>query len=338
MREKVTNYITTFSQKKEKNYIEKQLMIPYTLYKKMQKHCLKSNNKTVSRLYLRSKYIEKKVTKDELSFVTVDELVIWTTEWLKSFEENYDIIIGVPRSGLLVANMIALKLGKPLTTPDLLIKDCYWKSELIPQKNKYKKVLLVDDSITTGKAMEKSLRILSQSQKCIHITKAALIATNESKSLVDLYYKIIPHPRLFEWNLLHASKGILASDMDGVICENCPPGVDSNEELYIEWIKNAKQYLIPTFEIDIIVSNRLEKYRADTEEWLAKHGVLYKKLVLWSINSKQERKGRYAQNKIDTILKYKPEIIWESSINEAKQIYEATKIPTLCIDEMILFS
>lgn len=324
------------SQKEKKNVLENISMITYDVYKKMQNFLEKSNNKTASRLYLQSKYLKRKFTGTELTFVTVDELVIWTTEWLKSFQDRYDIIVGIPRSGLLVANIIGLKLGIPVTTPELFINGIYWKSNLIPEKEEYTKILLIDDSIFSGKSIEDNMLILNQSRKDIIITKAALMVTNESKSLVDLHYKMVPYPRLFEWNLLHASKGKLASDMDGVICEKCPPGVDRDEELYIKWIKNAKPYLIPAFEIDLIVSNRLEKYRADTEKWLTRHGVRYKELVLWNLQYKQERNGKFAQHKIEVILQYKPDMVWESSFHESKQIFRVTRIPTLCVDEMML--
>ena len=336
MKRKIGKYLMVASQKEKKNVMENISIITYDLYKKMQNFLEKSNNKTASRLYLQSKYLKRKFTGTELNFVTVDELVIWTTEWLKSFQDRYDIIVGIPRSGLLVANIIGLKLGIPVTTPELFINNIYWKSNLIPEKEEYTNILLIDDSIFSGKSIEDNMRILNQSRKSIVITKAALMVTNESKSLVDLHYKIVPYPRLFEWNLLHASKGKLASDMDGVICEKCPPGVDCDEELYINWIGNAKPYLIPAFEIALIVSNRLEKYRADTEKWLTRHGVRYKELVLWNLQSKQERNGKYAQHKIDVILQYKPDMVWESSFHESKQIFRITKIPTLCVDEMML--
>ena len=338
MKEKIAKYLMNASLKKRRNLIEQSLIAAFSVYKRLRNTIANSDNKVASKLYLRSINLERNIMGTKYDFVTIDELVLWTTELFKSFQDDYDIIIGIPRSGLLVANIIALKLGKPVTTPDLFIKDIYWKSELIPKKEEYKNILLVDDSITSGKTMEENFNILNKSQKYINITKAVLMATNESKSLVDLHYKIIPHPRVFEWNLLHASKGTLASDMDGVICENCPPGIDGNEELYVEWIENAKPYLIPTFEINVIVSNRLEKYRSDTEKWLAKHGVRYKELILWDLQSKQERNGKHAQRKIEVILEYKPDFVWESSFHEAKQIYETTKIPTLCVDEMLLIS
>jgi len=263
---------------------------------------------------------------------------VWTCEWIKVFPISYDIIVGIPRSGLLVANIIASKLGKILTTPELFSQKIGWISTTITKKEEYKNILLVDDSIYSGKTMEKALELLYSYRPNIKITKAVLIVNENSKNLVDLYYKVIPHPRIFEWNLLHAKRGTIAIDLDGVVCENCPPGVDFNEDLYINWIKNAKPYLIPTFEIDFIVSCRLEKYRPSTEAWLCRHNVKYKELILWDIPSKDKREGRYAEYKIEQFLKIKPDMVWESNFSQAEKIWKATKIPTLCIDEMVLFS
>jgi hypothetical protein len=138
--------------------------------------------------------------------------------------------------------------------------------------------------------------------------------------------------------MLHSKMGRLASDLDGVICEDCPPGVDGDEEKYRRWLTNAKPYLIPNFEFDTIISSRLEKYRAETEKWLQLHGVKYKELVLWNLESKKERKGQHAQHKVDYLLKIKPDMFWESSFWEAKEIWAKTSIPTLCVDQMLLFS
>lgn len=326
------------SAKKNRNLIDMLTLFCFQKYKTIRDKLAHSNNKYASKAYLYLKMLERKHITGRYTFVSFDELLVWTLNWIKTFPTTYDLIIGIPRSGLLVASIIALKLGKPLTTPELMVKNKYWMSKRARRKTKLQNILLVDDSITDGKTMKESLKLIRAYNKKFNITKAALIATEESKDFLDLYYKIIPHPRLFEWNLLHSKKGKIATDLDGVICENCPPGVDSNEELYLNWLKTARPYLIPAFEIDAIISCRLQKYRKETEEWLAKHNVRYKKLILWDILSKQERKGRNAKYKIEALLKIKPDLFWESSLYEAKQIWNATKIPTLCVDEMILFS
>lgn len=339
LRERLGLYLKKLTFKKRKNLVERFLVFVYLNYKKLKSKLLTTENLPLSRLYLRAKDLGRRFRGQKYNFVTVGELVIWTNEWVKSFPRSFDLIVGIPRSGLLVASIIALKLGKPLITPDLFLKNHYWENEFINKnkKGKYKNILLVDDSITSGATMKKYLKLLS-SRRSLKVAKAALIATKQTKGLVDFYYKIVPQPRIFEWNLLHAKKGKLISDLDGVICENCPPGIDPDEKKYLQWIKNAKPFLVPIFEIDVILSNRLEKYRAETQKWLAKHSVRYKKLILWNIQSKEERNGKHAKRKIEILLKIKPDIFWESSYEEAKKIWQVTKIPTLCINQMILFS
>ncbi len=155
---------------------------------------------------------------------------------------------------------------------------------------------------------------------------------------MDIYFKILhEYPPVGEWKFMGQKRGILAVDMDGVICEDCLYQVDMDEERYIEWLRDARPYLIPNFEIDYIVSNRLEKYRPATEEWLARHGVYYNKLILWDIPSKEDRNGKFTEHKVDVLLKIKPTEYWESSYDQAKKIWESTRIPTICIDEMIAF-
>jgi len=282
-------------------------------------------------------------------FVRLDELVSWTNEWIKSFPRDYDAIVGIPRGGLIVAAIIACKFGIPLTTPDLFSSSTspaswmpQWggKSKTITAQGwrpRFNKVLLVDDTCVKGHSMRRSLHILHSHHKELKVHKAALMTTEDSRDLLDFYYKVLPAVWYTEWSLTDSKKGKVACDLDGVICENCPPGVDSNEALYQEWIRNAKPNVIPTFEIDAIISSRLEKDRTETERWLARHGVRYKELVLWSIQSKSERIGR-AHRKAQLLLRRMPNIFWESSFKEATEIWKETKIPTLCFDEMCLFS
>lgn len=333
----VSRYLAVMKHKRKRSLMYHLLTSGISAYGKLNGIFSESDSKTMSKLYLRSKRLKRSVIGGEYNFVTFNELVAWTNDWVSSFPSNYDVIVGIPRSGLIVASIIATKLGKPFTTTELFTQNRFWLSKRMNNKQEYKNILLVDDTVGSGRTMEKNFQLLRSHSEDLDITRAAVIA-GTPKDPVDMYYKIVPYPRICEWNLLDSKKGKLGSDMDGVICENCPPGVDSDEESYAAWIKTAKPYLIPTFEIDMIVSSRLEKYRSDTEKWLAKHGVRYKELFLWDLKSKQERKGKFALHKIEVFLKEKPDMIWESSFYESQQIWKDTKIPTLCIDERILLS
>jgi uncharacterized HAD superfamily protein/hypoxanthine phosphoribosyltransferase len=272
-------------------------------------------------------------------FVTLQQLLELTCEWIKTFPERYDIIIGIPRSGMIIASIIACKLGKPLTTPTVFLRNEYWWTGKIPINNKFQNALLVDDSVTRVKGtMHQAYMTLKNAFPEMKITRAALFVTEQTKNAVDLYHTVLrPPPHRFEWNLAHVQLGRLAVDMDGVLCENCPQGVDSDEKGYIEWLKTAKPYLIPAYPIQAIITSRLEKYRSLTEEWLKKNNVKYEQLLMWNLQHKNMRTIEgHIQHKVDLLLKIKPAWFWESSYTEAKVIHEKTGLPVLCVDTMRL--
>jgi len=347
IKRKVVDYLLKIGGKDSPNEIEKNLLAAYILYRNTTKSLQSIENENISKLYVQSRYFRSCINGKRFIFVTIDDAVIWTSEWLKSFPTQYDIIVGIPRSGMLIANVIALRLGKPLTTPDLFAQRQFWlsaKAKKHPDYTKSMKVLLVDDSINSGRTMQRNIKLMRTAGIPFDVTRAALIVSTEKKPKVDLYYKYIKHPRVFEWNMLHrkiasyTEKGKLAVDMDGVLCENCPPNIDIVESEYKKWIRTAKPYLIPSFEIDAIVTCRLEKYREATEKWLKDNNVMYKELILWDIQSKKQRRGRWAKHKIDALLRIKPHLFWESNLKQANQIWEATRIPVLCTDNWIMHS
>ena len=307
----------------------------------------KADSEQASRLYLRTRNLKRNLEGKQVSFINVDQASLWTLEWLQTFPQRYDLVVGVPRSGMFIASLIALKLGKALTTPDLLQQGKYWHSVKVKDRlplDQTNHILLVDDSMDTGRAMSRAVEAIRSVYSDIKITKACLIIREESKDAVDLYHKVVKPPRSFEWNILHRKiashwgHGRLAVDLDGILCANPPPGTDADEEAYLEWLSAAKPYLIPAFEIDAIVTCRLEKYRPQTEEWLRKHGVRYGELHMWDLPTKSERRGRFAQHKVDMLLRVKPDMFWESNWDQSQAIWKRTRIPTLCIDQMTLLS
>jgi orotate phosphoribosyltransferase len=306
-----------------------------------------SDNREVSRAFLRAKNLKRNLSGKKFNFVTIDQATQWTSEWVEQFPRQYDLVVGVPRSGMLVATIVALKLGKGLTTPDLLKSGEYWHSNRAGRKlslDEIKHIIVIDDSVDKGRAMGKAMAMIDSVDADFSVTKAALIVKEETKHNADLYYKIIEAPRTFEWNILHrkissyASDGVLAVDLDGVLCPNPPKGADDDEEWYVEWLKSANPFLIPGFEIDVIITCRLEKYRAITEAWLEEQNVRYKKLIMWDVPTKADRQGRFAKHKIDSLLTVKPDMFWESNRQQSEAIWKKTRIPTLCIDDMTMFN
>jgi adenine/guanine phosphoribosyltransferase-like PRPP-binding protein len=342
---KIVNHLQRAEWAESNKVTDRLLLSLYQMYRNFRRSLRNVDDPTVSRLFLRTKNFKRNLSGRNFKFVAIDQATVWTSEWVRTFPEQYDIVVGVPRSGMLIASVIALKLGKGLTTPELLKEGEYWHSKRAGAKmplDQINKVLLVDDALDKGRAMGKAVDKLLEIGKDFSVTRASLIVREETKHKADLYYKIIEPPRAYEWNLMHrkiasyAGAGVLAVDMDGVLCANPPAGADANEDWYLEWLEKANPYLIPQFEIDVVLTCRLEKYRELTERWLARNNVKYRELVMWDLPDKSHRRDRFAKHKIDHLLQIKPDLYWESNWNQAQRIWEETRIPTLCIDEMTL--
>lgn len=338
MRRRLAEYLWRVQQKEMPGAAERVLLTALDLYRRARGAAERSDNRFLSQTYLRWKHAERAAVSWRYTFVTFAELVAWTDQWARTFPTSYDLIVGIPRSGLLVASQLALKLGKPLATPELLVEGQCWRSGEMELAAPPGRLLLADDSVSSGATFAESLRRVKEARGEWEVTTGAVIVTPETKGLVDLHHVVIPKPRLFEWNMLHVKPGRLATDLDGVLCENCPPGVDEDEDAYAAWIRTARPYLVPAFEVDFIVSSRLARYRDATEEWLARHGVRYRELLMWGIESKRLARGGHARQKIEKLVRIKPDMFWESSVVQAEEIWKATKIPTLCVDEMRLFA
>ena len=323
------------------------MLAAYYSYRKSKSFLSSRDDELQDHIYLRARRLKRNLTGKRFKFVSIDQASMWTLEWIKTFPERFDLIVGIPRSGMFVASLIALKLGKALTTPELLQQGKYWHSTVVDETiplDGAARVLLVDDAVYSGNSIARAEQSIRSVYKDLSIARASLIVDKMSKSKVDYCYKLVEPPRVYEWNILHRKiasqfgNGTLAVDMDGVLCENCPRAADEDEKLYVEWLSRAHPYLIPSFEIDAIVTSRLEKYRPETERWLRKHGVRYKDLHMWDIDDKSRRKGKFDAYKSKILLKLKPDLYWESNWGLAKAVWKKTSIPTLCIDEMILLS
>lgn len=255
---------------------------------------------------------------------------------LHIFPHDIDLVVGIPRSGMMPANLIALYLNKPYTDIDSFISGRILgagRRGSFIEKDKTNRVLVVDDSISTGESMKEA------KQKCAHVSKdykiywAAIFATSESKKQVDFYCEIIDYPRIFQWNFFH-SYHITKScfDIDGVLCVD--PVTDDDGPVYTEYISHATPLYQPTVCIDTIVSCRLEKYRSITEKWLQDNHIQYKHLVMLDFPNKAERVkwGRHGEYKAGVYKKSSASLFVESSLAQARTIAAVSGKPVFCTE------
>lgn len=203
---------------------------------------------------------------------------------------DVDIIAGVPRSGLLAANLLALFLNKPLADIDGLLEGRILSggqrtsstfSDAEPTLGRPPKVLVIDDSVAKGLAMKAVREKIKGSNVCGTFSYGAVYVCPGSAHHVDYFARVVPRPRLFEWNLLHhAYLNRCCLEIDGVLCRNPTAEESYDESRYRQFIEHATPNIPISFPVGCLITTRPERYRPQTEAWLARHGINYQRLVM----------------------------------------------------------
>jgi orotate phosphoribosyltransferase len=292
-----------------------------------------ANNPAISEMYIFRNNIRNPIYCHIPNTVISSDIF----DWCNKISSDFDTVVAIPRSGLLVGSTIATYFGKPLSTPDMIIEGKQWMpAELKTQKinlNFYNTLLLVDDSICSGKQMENYVNLIQNHLPNKKIIKAVLYKSKEATYNVDSYYKEVSNKNFnqYDFSLMHQKFGLnIACDLDGILCK------DYSGQNYDDFLRNAIPHRIPIFEIDSILTARLEKYRGITEEWLKKHNVRYKNLYMLSGHDNSDIQN-VLKFKTKILLKEKPDLYWESNPYIAKECYERTGIKTLCFENGILY-
>ena len=259
-----------------------------------------------------------------MNFVSYKQFTEWAIEMAQCIPNEFDLIVGIPRAGLILATIIATKFGKPLAVPD----SNTWKSPNI------KSILICDDAISSGSQMYAAKKMVQAKYPSAAIYTAAVIKHEHSD--VTFYHSLTCDPKLFEWNLAHVKQGRLACDIDGVLCPDLPLGFREENEpkIYESHIYNSPPMFIPQYTINAIVSNRMEKWRKGTERWLNQVGIKYDELYLWNVDKPEARDGFEIQEKIRQVKEANVDYVFESNLNQAISIHQTLNIPVLCFDRM----
>ncbi len=253
---------------------------------------------------------------------------------LHKIPKDVSLVVGIPRSGLLAANFISVYLNLPLTDIDSFIQGKIVAPSLhknLRQDDAYKgKILVVDDSVATGKAIVDARQKLEALVKDKHyqLIYCCIYAEPGRKEMVDIPLMLLDRPRLFEWNIFHNSiLGKACVELEGVLCQ--PYNQTENKEWnFDEYISKVQPNFIPKSNIAVVTTTRPEKYREKTEQWLNDNGIKYTELLM------------AIQNEADSVrfkaLIYKRrkklELFLEGSKVAAQRIFEITGKDVYCLE------
>lgn len=252
---------------------------------------------------------------------------------------NIGLVVGIPRSGMLPANLIALYLNVPYTDIDSFVENRIYgagdRQKYI--KAKSNNVLVIDDSISAGIALNKAKNKL-KNVKNYNLIYGAVYARSSSKHLVNFYCEVIDGDRIWEWNLFHNQLilGKSCLDIDGVLCRDPTPEENDDGEKYHKFLISAEPKFIPTVKIKTLITCRLEKYRPETMFWLKQHNIQYENLIMLNLPNAEERRKWNKYGEYKGYEYKKPGYIFfiESSLNEAKRIKETSGKSVFCTEIM----
>lgn len=204
---------------------------------------------------------------------------------------HIDTVIGVPRSGSIFASFIATQLGCSLADVTTAGRSMKVAKHGHVINGDLGNVLLVEDVVNRGIAIAGALDVLKQTAPNLpreRITTCS-IWTNPKGIHGAVELDLGGHHAeryAFTWQMWHSTLiPMWAMDMDGVLCEEPPLPTNTDEAAYRTWIKNAVGRWLPRprnakYKIGAVITSRPEGVRAETEAWLARHGVLYERLIM----------------------------------------------------------
>jgi uncharacterized HAD superfamily protein/pyrimidine operon attenuation protein/uracil phosphoribosyltransferase len=271
------------------------------------------------------------VLKTVRSVADLDATIV--TE-LHRIPRQIDAVIGIPRSGMLAASLIALHLQKPLGDVEgICANQVHRRSvRLIGAR----RLLLVDDTVLKGRAMAAAVAQIRQARPDVQIIRLAVYdAGHTPPGSVDIALATCPCPRAFAWNMWrHKRLPRWMFDLDGVFCRD-PTGKENDDgPAYRRFMAVVEPRFLPQRPIGWIVTGRLEKYRADTEAWLRRHHIHAQALYMLDLPSKAARMehGGRAAFKAHWYSQLPAELFIESDPGQAQKIARLSRKPVWCTD------
>jgi len=274
-----------------------------------------------------------------MNYRAVADINADTRQLAEDLPRDIDLVVGIPRSGLLAANLLCLHLDVPMTDVESLcsgrILDSGSRCADDRSLDAIDSVVVIDDSVLTGSQMTETRRRLDEYDFPFDIHFSAVYISPRGHQYVDYWSEVVHSPRVFEWNILHHTRlDEFCVDIDGVLCRDPTPEENDDGENYREFLTEVEPNVIPSQEIGWLITARLEKYRPETEAWLDRHGIEYDTLVMMDVPDMETRRERanYAQYKADVYESTGAFLFVESSHSQAAEISAVSNKPVFCYE------
>ncbi len=261
---------------------------------------------------------------------------------------DIDLVVGLPRSGIIAASMMALIRNRRMTDIDRYVEGKTYAAGRTKAQEKLhafsdvRRVLVLDDSVNSERSMREAKVRIDAAGHGHDVFYAAVFGNRSAAEyqVCDHVCEIVSEPRVFQWNVMHHN--VLARscvDIDGVLCRDPERAQNDDGPAYRRFLRDAAPLHRPSWRIGTLVTSRLERYRPETEAWLERQGILYDRLEMLDLPSAEERRrqGAHAAFKADRYGASRAQLFIESEIGQAREIAQRTGRPVLCMESHTLF-
>lgn len=253
----------------------------------------------------------------------------------EKFNGDWDLVVGIPRSGMIPAYIIALALNVNCTDIASWVNNRPLKRGGTRKVRKdigfpweAKKVLVVDDSIMSGESMKNAL-VEIPSWLSLRAHTLAVYSNKPIRNDVDIILEFVPCPRVFEWNVFHHS----------VISRSCI----SLESMAYEdrasegGIINRFRYTT-SGQINTIVSCRRESSRNEVEALLNDVGISYRSLVMASEDDDLITVESLVRLKVDAFKSSSADMFIEGDSGQSRYICREVAKPVFCLNDNLMYN
>jgi uncharacterized HAD superfamily protein len=259
-----------------------------------------------------------------------------------------EVVAGVHKSGMLAAVQFASYFNVPVV-PLRQLWEADWvyagKRTRLEDQDSFlatgRRVLIVEDSVASGGTFSRELKKLNAGCKVKHeFFKVAVYGTRPEAAGFNLVLAVCPGPRMFEWNWMNNARlGRAVLDIDGVLCKDPPFIEDQKPAKYQRYLQNAVPLFVPKIPVMALATARLERFRPETEAWLAQTGVQYGNLFMAGFRTAAERRkvGNWTTKMAVYSKLPKARLFIESNDKQARRIHQATKRLVICVESGIMY-
>jgi hypothetical protein len=227
-------------------------------------------------------------------------------------------IVGIPRSGMLPASVVAAHSHLPLFAlagDGTVTSIGHGNSRPTGLDAMPSRVAVIDDTVWAGLAMARAKKILT-GRAAVY---GAVYVRPGQEGHVDFYGRAVI-TKYTEWNLFNSSQMTSTGlDFDGVICHDAESAGPIGQPLWL-----------PRFTtVPLIATGRPESSRADTDGWLARWGVKFARLEMMP-GDRLDTWEAIAEHKARHYRESDCRLFIESDIDQAARIHGLSGRPVIC--------